>query len=125
MNCTNHQAKVAWEWAVIIFLVAAGIWLFMPAIDKMQDHAALAEMKQAALYMGRTVNSHWAEQGSNERLPLTLENSLARLTEIGFTISENVTIGQDALLPDGELILHHTRFEKKPFRFSYEGERIP
>lgn len=123
MNVHTDRGVAKWEIAVIIILLAAGAWLFMPAIDKMQDQAAIAEMRQVSIYIGRTVDSHWGELKRAERQALDLQEALDLVAQQGFILSSNVSIAQPQLLPEGELLLRHKRFEEKTFRFSYSGER--
>lgn len=125
MNIKSYRGIARWELAIIVVLIIAGVWLFMPAVKKMQDQAAISEMRQVSIYIGRTVNSYWAELEREKRLALDLEEALDLVEKQGFILSSNVTVAQPQVLPESELLLRHRRFEERTFRFSYSGERLP
>lgn len=119
-----HHAVAVRELVIILFLFGIGVWLFVPAMEKMQDQAALAEMKQTAIYIGRTVNTFWGALDTSERQSLALSEVLKMIADNGLQLSPNVSLVQAQLSPGGHLEFKHVRFPDRVFYFSYEGERL-
>jgi len=124
-NGARLHGASRWEFLLIFLLVGILAFTFFPALRKMQDQGAVSEMRQVAIFVGRTVLQGWNEVPNDERQPQAAEEILRTTQEAGFALAPTVSILNTEFVPGGVIEMTHIRFPDHRFVFSYEGQRIP
>jgi hypothetical protein len=109
---------------LLIVLISILAVMLPRATKKMIDYAALAEMKQVAIYSGRAIQSNWGRESPELRKSLSLQE-VRELIEGGpLELNPMVAFANESFIPGGYLQLKHERFGDRVFLFDYEGKQV-
>ncbi len=111
---------------VLVLVVLMGVLLYtLPiALRKMLDHGAVAEMRQSAIYAGRSLQYHWSGLDESQKQQVTRQEMLTLLENSQYQLAAGIQFVEDSYGPESHFNLMHERFGDRVFRFTYNGERI-
>ncbi len=121
-----HHSRGRSSVTILLLLLLIGVLVaVLPrAWEKMLDYAALAEMKQVAIYSGRALQSYWAKDTPGNREDLTFSAMRDLIDNGPLELNPKVGFANESFSPEGYLQLRHERFGERSFFFDYEGRQV-